>query len=99
MRRSSCAVLLLVATRLARGTSTTDNYSDLLFALVILVPFLMLGLVLLRSFLLLSSFSDFVRDSITRHDRTAQKSGAVIISHCGNDCIPCDLVRRSSRVY
>jgi len=35
--------------------------------------------------------TDFVRHTITNHDKIAQESGAVIISHCGNDCIPCDL--------
>jgi len=35
--------------------------------------------------------TDFVRHTITNHDKIAQDSGAVIISHCGNDCIPCDL--------
>jgi short subunit dehydrogenase-like uncharacterized protein len=35
--------------------------------------------------------TDFVRTMISEHDLTAQQSGAVIIPHCGNDCIPQDL--------
>lgn len=35
--------------------------------------------------------SDFFRMMIERHDETARKSGAVIVPHCGNDCIPWDL--------
>jgi short subunit dehydrogenase-like uncharacterized protein len=35
--------------------------------------------------------SDFFRMMIERHDATARKSGAVIVIHCGNDCIPWDL--------
>jgi short subunit dehydrogenase-like uncharacterized protein len=35
--------------------------------------------------------SDFVRTMISENDLTAQQSGAVIIPHCGNDCIPQDL--------
>jgi short subunit dehydrogenase-like uncharacterized protein len=35
--------------------------------------------------------SDFFRQTIEKHDKTAQESGAVIICHSGNDCIPCDL--------
>jgi short subunit dehydrogenase-like uncharacterized protein len=35
--------------------------------------------------------TDFVRKMISEHDLIAQQSGAVIIPHCGNDCIPQDL--------
>ena len=35
--------------------------------------------------------SDFFRMMIEQHDETARKSGAVIVPHCGNDCIPWDL--------
>jgi short subunit dehydrogenase-like uncharacterized protein len=35
--------------------------------------------------------SDFVRSMVHEHDRTARETGAMIISHCGNDCIPQDL--------
>lgn len=35
--------------------------------------------------------SDFFRMMIDRHDETARKSGAIIVPHCGNDCIPWDL--------
>ena len=35
--------------------------------------------------------SDFFRMMIERHDGTARKSGAIIVPHCGNDCIPWDL--------
>jgi short subunit dehydrogenase-like uncharacterized protein len=35
--------------------------------------------------------TDFVRQTIDQHDKTAQETGAVILCHCGNDCIPCDL--------
>jgi short subunit dehydrogenase-like uncharacterized protein len=35
--------------------------------------------------------TDFVRTMITEHDTTAQQSGAIIIPHCGNNCIPQDL--------
>lgn len=35
--------------------------------------------------------SDFFRQTIEKHDKTAQESGAVIICHSGTDCIPCDL--------
>jgi short subunit dehydrogenase-like uncharacterized protein len=35
--------------------------------------------------------SDFFRQTIEKHDKKAQESGAVIICHSGNDCIPCDL--------
>ena len=35
--------------------------------------------------------TDFFRKMIDKHDATAQKSGAKIVVHCGNDCIPWDL--------
>ena len=35
--------------------------------------------------------TDFFRETIGKHDKTAQDTGAVILCHCGNDCIPCDL--------
>ena len=35
--------------------------------------------------------SDFFRMMIERHDSAALKSGAIIVPHCGNDCIPWDL--------
>ena len=35
--------------------------------------------------------SDFFRNTIDLHDATAQRTGAKIVSHCGNDCIPWDL--------
>ena len=35
--------------------------------------------------------SDFFRQTIERCDKKARESGAVIICHCGNDCIPSDL--------
>ena len=35
--------------------------------------------------------SDFFRKMIDEHDATARKTGAVIVVHCGNDCIPWDL--------
>lgn len=36
--------------------------------------------------------SDYFRQVIANHDQQAQASGAVILCHCGNDCIPCDLL-------
>lgn len=36
--------------------------------------------------------TDFFRQTIQRHDEQAQKSGAVLLCHCGHDCIPCDLL-------
>lgn len=36
--------------------------------------------------------TDYVRQTIEKHDAQAQKSGAVLLSHCGHDCIPCDLM-------
>lgn len=35
--------------------------------------------------------SDFFRKMISEHDATAQKTGAKIVIHCGNDAIPWDL--------
>jgi short subunit dehydrogenase-like uncharacterized protein len=35
--------------------------------------------------------TDFVRDMVQQYDEKARESGAVIVSHCGNDCIPQDL--------
>ena len=35
--------------------------------------------------------TDFVRRMIAEHDATARQTGAMIICHCGNDCIPQDL--------
>lgn len=35
--------------------------------------------------------TDFVRSMITQHDKTARENGAIIVCHCGNDCIPQDL--------
>ena len=35
--------------------------------------------------------TDFVREMIVKHDKTSRDTGACIIPHCGNDCIPCDL--------
>jgi short subunit dehydrogenase-like uncharacterized protein len=36
--------------------------------------------------------TDFVRSMIRQHDAKARSTGACIISHCGNDCIPQDLL-------
>lgn len=35
--------------------------------------------------------TDFVRSVISQYDAVARKSGATILCHCGNDCIPQDL--------
>ena len=35
--------------------------------------------------------SDFFRRCIDLHDATARATGARIVSHCGNDCVPWDL--------
>jgi short subunit dehydrogenase-like uncharacterized protein len=35
--------------------------------------------------------SDFFRAMIDQHDAVARKTGASIVVHCGNDCIPWDL--------
>ena len=35
--------------------------------------------------------SDFFRRCIDLHDATARATGATIVSHCGNDCVPWDL--------
>lgn len=35
--------------------------------------------------------TDFVREMIVKYDKTARDTGACIIPHCGNDCIPSDL--------
>ena len=35
--------------------------------------------------------SDWVREMIDRHDDTARKTGAKIVSFCGHDCVPWDL--------
>lgn len=35
--------------------------------------------------------TDFVREMIVKYDETARETGACIIPHCGNDCIPSDL--------
>lgn len=35
--------------------------------------------------------TDFFREMIVKYDETARKTGACIIPHCGNDCIPSDL--------
>mmetsp|Transcript_128795 Transcript_128795/g.191986 ORF Transcript_128795/g.191986 Transcript_128795/m.191986 type:complete len:409 (-) Transcript_128795:203-1429(-) len=35
--------------------------------------------------------TDYFRQTIAQHDKKAQETGAVIVCHCGNDCIPCDL--------
>ena len=35
--------------------------------------------------------TDFVRTCIRDFDKVAQESGATIVNHCGNDCIPQDL--------
>lgn len=36
--------------------------------------------------------TDYFRQTIQRHDPQARASGAVILCHCGHDCIPCDLL-------
>lgn len=36
--------------------------------------------------------TDFVRQSIAAWDKVARENQATIISHCGNDCIPHDLI-------
>ena len=38
-----------------------------------------------------SGESDFLRAMVAQHDATAQQTGARIVVHCGNDCIPWDL--------
>lgn len=35
--------------------------------------------------------SDYFRSTVAKHDKTAQETGAVILCHCGHDCIPSDL--------
>ena len=35
--------------------------------------------------------TDFVRSMIQKYDRTARETGATIVPHCGNDCIPQDV--------
>jgi short subunit dehydrogenase-like uncharacterized protein len=35
--------------------------------------------------------TDFFRSMITQYDKVARESGAIILCHCGNDCIPQDL--------
>jgi short subunit dehydrogenase-like uncharacterized protein len=35
--------------------------------------------------------TDFFRSAVSQHDRAARESGAIILCHCGNDCIPQDL--------
>jgi len=35
--------------------------------------------------------SDFFRAAVLAHDAAARKSGAVVVPHCGNDCVPWDL--------
>ena len=35
--------------------------------------------------------SDWVREMLVQWDATAQRTGAKIISHCGNDCLPSDV--------
>ena len=44
-----------------------------------------------RAFATVSGESDFLRAMIAQHDATAQQTGARIVVHCGNDCIPWDL--------
>jgi len=36
--------------------------------------------------------SDYFRQTIAKHDAKARETGAVLICHCGNDCIPADLM-------
>jgi len=36
--------------------------------------------------------TDFFRQTIQQHDKKAQETGAVLLCHCGHDCIPCDLM-------
>jgi len=36
--------------------------------------------------------TDFVRQVIVEHDESARKSNARIVPHCGNDCVPQDLM-------
>lgn len=36
--------------------------------------------------------TEFVRDMILQYDATARSTGARIVCHCGNDCIPQDLM-------
>ena len=35
--------------------------------------------------------TDFVREMISKYDDLARETGACILPHCGNDCIPSDL--------
>lgn len=35
--------------------------------------------------------TDFVREMISKYDDVARETGACILPHCGNDCIPSDL--------
>lgn len=36
--------------------------------------------------------TDYFRQTIEKHEETAQKTGAALLCHCGHDCIPCDLM-------
>ena len=44
-----------------------------------------------RAVAAVSGESDFLRAMVAQHDATAQQTGARIVVHCGNDCIPWDL--------
>lgn len=39
--------------------------------------------------------TDFVREMVDTYDDLARESGAFIISSCGNDCVPWDLLRKT----
>jgi short subunit dehydrogenase-like uncharacterized protein len=43
--------------------------------------------------------TNFVRDAIVSSDAIARSSGAVIVPHCGNDCIPNDLLTYEMHLY
>lgn len=43
--------------------------------------------------------TNFVRDAIVSSDAVARSTGAVIVPHCGNDCIPNDLLTYEMHLY
>lgn len=43
--------------------------------------------------------TNFVRDAIVSSDAAARSTGAVIVPHCGNDCIPNDLLTYEIHLY
>jgi short subunit dehydrogenase-like uncharacterized protein len=93
---------ILVANLQCRDAAEEDALKEIVAQTKVVVtcagPFEKYGLFLVRfcaelgvHYADITGETDFVRKSIRDYDKKAQSTGAKIVHHCGNDCIPQDI--------